>query len=266
MSAASAAGGPRSPGDPAGEGDSLRGRIAVLVGAATRLLADPVLTVVFPSSCPACHAVLARPTQGPLCAPCWASLPRHAGPACACGLPLGRPGACARCRRGRSPVTRGASAGPYVGALRLAVHELKYRGQRRAARGLALRLLEEPAVRSVLHEATVLVPVPLHPRRLAERGFNQAALLARAVAEAWGVPVREDLRRERDTPPQTGRSAAARRSNVARAFAAVHPFHGDVVVLVDDVVTTGATARACARALLAAGAHEVRVLSAARVS
>jgi ComF family protein len=243
--------------------------------ATARLLVDPVLALVFPSSCPGCGGSVDRPTRGPLCARCWGALPRHPGASCACGFPLpaGIPGPCGRCRRGLGPFARGASLGPYEGTLRVLVHELKFRGRRRVAHRLAEALLDAPGVASVLaaeptRPAPVLVPVPLHPRRLRERGFNQSALLAHAVALSPGLRVVEGaLTRREDTAPQTGLSAARRRANVARAFVVRRraPVTGRIVVLVDDVTTTGATARACARALLSAGAVEIRLLTVARV-
>jgi ComF family protein len=151
----------------------------------------------------------------------------------------------------------------------LLVHELKFRGRRRVAERLAEALLAEAAVRRTLHDAQVVVPVPLHPRRRRERGFNQSGLLAQALARPSGLRVVEDaLARRQDTPPQTGLSAAGRRANVAHAFVVRRrpAVSGRIVVLVDDVLTTGATARACARALKAAGAAEVRLVTAARVA
>jgi ComF family protein len=261
--------------------------VTALGQATARLFVDPVLALVFPSSCPGCGGEVDRPTRGPLCAPCWTALPRHPGPPCACGFPLpaGVDAPCGRCRRGLGPFTRGASLGPYEGALRTLVHELKFRGRRRVAARLADRLLDAPGVATVLSApatarpaassagpgacAPVLVPVPLHPRRLHERGFNQSALLAAAIGERRGLRVVADaLVRREHTPPQTGLSAAQRRANVARAFIVRRraPLAGRIVVLVDDVLTTGATARACGRALLQAGAAEVRLLTAARVA
>jgi len=240
-----------------------------LAGTASRLLIDPVLAVVFPSRCPACAATLERPRRGPLCEPCWANIPRHRGPCCACGLPLpAGAAACGRCRRGLTPFAAGASLGPYDGALRVAVHELKYRARRRVAGRLAETLLELPRVREVLAGAGAMVPVPLHPRRKRTRGFNQSELLAEELGGRVGVRTAAcALVRRKDTPPQTGLSAAARRKNVAGAFAVRHVSQvaGRTVVLVDDVLTTGATAAACARALLGAGAREVRLLTVARV-
>jgi ComF family protein len=235
---------------------------------AARRLVDPVLAVVFPSACPACGRLLARPGRGPLCETCWQSLPRHAAAACRCGLPLlaGR-ARCGRCRRGLQPIAAAASLGPYEGSLRLVLHELKYAGRRRAAVRLAALLLEDPAARALVETSDVVVAVPLHPRRLRERGFNQSALLARELARLCRRPCAADaLSRLRDTAPQSGLRAGARRRNVREAFLARRPgaVAGKIVTLVDDVVTTGATAESCARALTAAGAREVRLLAAAR--
>lgn len=249
----------------------LRLRADPVLDAATRLFVDPVLAIVFPARCPVCRSPLVRPTRGPLCGSCWEGLPRHQGPLCGCGGPLGAPSAaeCGRCRRGLNPLSAGASLGPYEGPLRTVIHELKYRGRRRAAARLAEALVAENAVRRLLSPGAVLVPVPLHPRRRRERGFNQAEIVAREVGQLANLHVSPlALVRRKDTPPQTGLSAAERRKSVAGAFAVRRHCHvaGKVVVLVDDVLTTGATALACARALRDAGAVEVRVLTLARVS
>jgi ComF family protein len=234
-----------------------------------RRLAGPVLAVVFPSECPACGQLLFQLGRGPLCEPCWQSLPRHVAIPCRCGLPLA-PGlaACPRCRRGQQVFAAGCSLGPYEGSLRVAIHELKFSGRRRAAARLAELLLETEAARLLVATSDVLVPVPLHPRRLRERGFNQAALVAQELGRRGGRPCCPDaLVRRLDTAPQAGLSAAARRRNVREAFAVRRKASvaGKTVTLVDDVVTTGATALACGRELVAAGAREVRLLSLARV-
>jgi ComF family protein len=134
---------------------------------------------------------------------------------------------------------------------------------------LARALLEDERARTLVAGSHVIVPVPLHPRRLRERGFNQAGLIARELGRRVGRPCGEKaLVRRLDTVPQAGLSAAARRRNVADAFVVRRKGQvaGQVVTLVDDVLTTGATAYACARALRAAGAREVRMLSVARVA
>jgi ComF family protein len=240
-----------------------------LASSLARRLAAPVLAVVFPSECAACGQLLLQVGGGPLCEPCWRSLPRHAGVSCRCGLPV-QPGlsACPRCRRGRQVFAAGCSLGPYEGSLRTVIHALKFAGRRRAAGRLAEALLESEARRLLVATSDVLVAVPLHPRRLRERGFNQAALLALELARRTRRSCCPDaLVRRLDTAPQAGLTAAARRRNVRDAFAVRRKavVAGRTVTLVDDVVTTGATALACGRELLAAGAREVRLLSVARV-
>ena len=147
--------------------------------------------------------------------------------------------------------------------LRAIVHALKYEGRRSLARPLAAMMSARGA--DMLAGACWVVPVPLHPSRRRERGFNQAADLARHL----GAPVRQVLRRHRATGTQTGLPAAQRHRNVRGAFALTGRREGladSVVVLVDDVSTTGATLDACARVLKeAAGVREVRALTAARV-
>jgi ComF family protein len=174
-------------------------------------------------------------------------------------LPAAR---CARCRRLPRRITRCRAIGAYDGALRAIVHALKYDGRRSLAEPLARRMRESG--RWVLDGADAVVPVPLHPSRRRERGFNQAADLARRL----GLPVAPILRRIRHTVPQTTLAAAQRHGNVRGVFAATRQaseFSGQIVVIVDDVSTTGATLEACARALVESGIGEVRALTAARV-
>lgn len=236
-----------------------------------RAFVDPLLAVVFPSRCPACGLGVSHPSRGPLCESCWRCLPQHAGSRCACGvaLPPRASGQCGRCRRGLSPFEAGASLGPYEGVLKTLLHELKYHGRRKVAARLAEALLLAPGVASVVEPGVLLVPVPLHPRRRRERGYNQSELLAQELAKRTGLEVAAPaLVRRKDTAPQTGLKAASRRANVAGAFAVRRQAKivGRTVVLVDDVFTTGATARACARALQKAGVRSVRLLTAAHVA
>jgi len=148
------------------------------------------------------------------------------------------------------------------------VARLKYRGERRLAPALGELALEGARRTLDLSGYDALVPVPLHPDRLVERGFNQSFLIARVVSEAVGVPVVVALARTRSGPAQVGLADDARRDNVAGVFAAASGAEADVagltLLLVDDVLTTGATAEACATVLLEAGAAAVDVLTVAR--
>jgi ComF family protein len=237
---------------------------------ALRLGLDALLSVVLAPCCAACGNLLDHPTRGPVCDACWRSILPITPPVCdRCGDPLPTwrtisiPLAlCPRCRRTPRVVTRARAIGSYDGALRAIVHALKYDARRSVARRLAA-LMRQRGV-DVVHGAACAVPVPLHASRRRQRGFNQAADLARHL----GLPVVAALRRNRATHTQTGLPAAQRHRNVRDAFALTRSgrtIRGAVVVLVDDVSTTGATLDACARVLHDAGASEVRALTAARV-
>jgi len=167
---------------------------------------------------------------------------------------------CPRCRRRPPLVTLARSIGPYEGTLRAIVHALKYDGRPTLARHLATRMRAPGA--EVLAGADLVVPVPLHASRERARGFNQARELARHL----GYPLADALTRTRRTASQADLPAAKRHANVRDAFACRRgaQVRGCTIVLVDDVSTTGATLNACAAALLAAGATEVRALTAAR--
>lgn len=234
---------------------------------------DALAGAVFPTPCVSCGGLIAA-HDPPLCPDCWEALPEMPDDACACGAPLpasASAGAlakarCGRCRRGRSVISRSAALGLYGGPLRDCVVALKYQGRHKTAERLAIRLFERERGRAVLLGADMLIGVPLHGDRLKERGFNQASLLTEALARISGLPVSKALIRNRNTPSQTHLSARDRRRNVAAAFAVRDhtALMGITVVLVDDVTTTGATLRECAVTLLAAGAAEVRAITAAR--
>lgn len=235
-----------------------------------RAYVDALLSVLLAPECAACARPLSRPTDGPVCGGCWNSIPPLPPPLCdVCGdpLPAWRLAAttaaeCARCRRLPRHVARARAIGAYEGALRSIVHALKYGGRRSLAKPLG-RLMRERG-RDVLDGADIAVPVPLHPSRRRERGFNQADDLARYL----GLPVAGALCRIRATAAQADLPAARRHGNVRDAFGLRYragSLAGTRVVLVDDVSTTGATLDACARVLKAGGVREVRALTAARV-
>jgi ComF family protein len=177
-------------------------------------------------------------------------------------FPLDSEGRCALCRSGLRAFDAAYSFGSYGGTLRELIHLLKYSKMRPLAAplgGLLLRSLPRDEA------FDCIVPVPLHWRRQWERGFNQSEALAREVARATGLPVSTSLRRVRATAAQAGLSNSGRRRNVAQAFVCHRGnAKGRRILLVDDVMTTGSTATACARALKSAGAARVSLLTVAR--
>lgn len=217
---------------------------------------EAALDLVLPPRCCGCDGP-AAPGQA-FCEACRPSLLEPENPCPCCGLP-GVTQRCPACRNRTRPLASARSAFLYGGALAQAIHRLKFRGATHLARPLG-RLMVPLAV-ALEGSVDVAVPVPLHRRRLRARGFNQAALLARCL----GLPLRHDvLERVRETLAQTDLGAAERWANVRGAFRAGRRASGRRVLIVDDVSTTGATATACATALLDAGAHEVHLLTLAR--
>ena len=206
-----------------------------MTGAALIAAAEGIVSACLAPACAACRRVLDSPLKGPVCPTCWTE---------------------AR-----------AAAGTYAGALRHIIHAFKYEGRRSLARPLAAIVRERNA--DALAGADCIVPVPLYPTRRLRRGFNQAAELARHLE----VPVVHALWRIRPTAPQFGLTAAARSRNVAGAFR-LSPLltarirrtcvEDRVIVLVDDVMTTGATLRACAAALEGHRPREIRMVTLAR--
>jgi len=172
---------------------------------------------------------------------------------------------CATCRTTTPRYDYARSAAIYEAPLREALHALKFAG-RRALAGPLGDLAAEQCVASLPDGIEALIPVPLARERERERGFNQATLLARRIGRRLDVPTRPRwLARIRATRPQSDLSAAERRANVRGAFGASDRVAGRHVLLVDDILTTGATLDACARALQNAGAQRVGVLTVARV-
>ena len=198
-----------------------------------------------------------------LCHPCFESLPWTGSPACErCGLPTASATpACGACRYVDFAFETARAPLRYEGVGKEIVHALKYRGYTTVVERLAAPLLAEAVEWPGGFDR--VVPVPLHGARLRRRGFNQAALLARALAGRINTPVSDTLKVVRSTRDQVELSAAERRQNVAGAFLAGARTRGRLL-LVDDVFTTGATTSACAAALLDAGAAEVHAITLCR--
>ena len=220
------------------------------------------LDSLFPPRCVGCHRVGVW-----LCPECLSQVHHVEPPICSrCGDAVVVDGLCPRCRT--SPLRNVnciRSVAHFEGVLRKAVHHLKYYGRAALAGPLGDLMAAYWMQQSML--ADVLVPVPLHAARLRDRGYNQAALLAREMGRRVGLAVDEHtLTRRRATSPQVGLNAVQRGENVRDAFHCVGSgLAGKQVLLVDDVCTTGATLEACAIALCAeGGAHGVQALTLAR--
>ncbi len=237
-----------------------------------------LLDILFPSLCPVCGGGMDRGDGGEggpgFCRECTGGITGISGAVCTvCGIPFqsedGPDHTCGECIGRRVPFVRARSAVVYDGAALEAIHRFKYRGEFSLAVPLG-RMIAEAAARLDTGGFDLVVPVPLHSARLRERGFNQSLLLAREVAKTFSSEVDcLSLKRTRMTRPQIELKGEERRKNVKGAFELTGEggdgeFKGKSVLLVDDVFTTGATARECSTILKRAGA-EVFVATVARV-
>ncbi len=252
--------------DPGREAPPWTRRAAALVGR----LAGAALDILYPPTCLACRAATA--THGALCPRCWSVMRFIERPFCE------RLGAPFEQDLGEGLLSPQAMADPPVfararavarfedGPARTLVHRLKYSDRAELARPMARWMARAGA--DILAEADLVAPVPLHPLRLWRRRFNQAAMLAREISRATGRPCDPGaLVRIKATPSQVGLSQTQRAENVQGAFRVARhaQVRGRNIVLIDDVLTSGATVNAAARVLLRAGAARVDVLVFARV-
>lgn len=205
-----------------------------------------------------------------LCQACQHTLPilTHHCEICARFLPFSSP-ICGTCQTTPPPFDRIFTLSPYVKPITWLITSLKFKHQLASAKTLAARLTAK--VKDEWYKQIplpdLLIPIPLHPKRLQERGFNQALEIAKYINKSLSIPLdAHGLRRTRHTIAQTQLTAHARRQNVANAFSVHKDYTGLTVALLDDVVTTGHTVSACSKLLKAAGADIIHVWCCARRS
>ncbi|MBI5196712.1 MAG: ComF family protein [Nitrospirae bacterium] len=220
------------------------------------------LNILFPESCPVCKKPSTYHKTAPICAECWDGISPYNGPICRiCGKPLVSDASieCGICITSKPAFKQARSFGLYDGTLKEAVNLLKYHKIKRLSKPLSAIIL-----RTEITGIDVVLPVPLYKKRLRHREFNQSALLAKYLAGSMGVPLAIDcLVKVRDTMPQVGLRAQEREKNIKNAFEVRDKrfIQGKTLMLVDDVITTGATVRECSRQLKKAGAKDIYVIA-----
>jgi ComF family protein len=240
-----------------------------------RQLLDGLINLIYPDQCFICSAPIARRQDCGICDGCWektAELKIRPPRCLSCGLPFqGFQNAsdylCGACTLEMPPFSGARAFGYYTEELSGLIQAFKFHGRRNLV-GLLTPLMAETFFESWNREDfDVVVPVPLHPRRRRERGYNQSELLAKALARQIALPCMPGLVRTRPTTPQVGLSDSQRRENVRQAFQCRDSKRilSKRVLLIDDVMTTGATVSSAARALVEEGALRVSVLTVARV-
>ena len=237
-------------------------------------IANGFLNLFYPEECFVCSLPTARRQDCGLCDDCWRKVLdlRIDGARCpSCGVPLpgfaeGSGSLCLECVRRPPPYSGARSFGYYSTEMRQVIHELKFGGRRPLGRLLAPLMAEAFFESWQRYDFDFVTSVPLHPERRRKRGFNQAELLGRAFARTAGLPEMRTLRRIAATQSQVGLSDTRRMENVRNAFSCISADRvaGKRILLIDDVVTTGATVANASRTLVAAGAEKVSVLSVAR--
>ena len=226
-------------------------------------LVTTILNSIYPSICPLCKNLSDSHQHSPICTNCWGGIKRYSGPSCRiCAVPLVSvySTVCKECFTGAPLFSKVLNYGLYADALAEAINLMKFSGLRRLANpmGKLFLNLEMP-------ECDGIIPVPLSKSALRERGFNQSLLMAKVISKNLRISVHMDmLLKIKDTLPQVGLNAKERRKNLRGAFKASGKINKLRLLLLDDVMTTGATARECSKALMSAGAKEVIVITLAR--
>jgi len=236
-----------------------------------KLFFTVLLDFLFPPLCHVCKKYIAHAGVLHICSSCRELMPAPFHPLCTvCGIPFDGAGDdhwCSSCLQSPPSFDFARAAIIHDGPGRNLIHAFKYNAKIHLRRPLALLIVENVTDFVLAHRPDLIVPVPLHVKRLRSRGFNQAVLLGEVLAREWHIPLqRQAMKRMRWTEPQINLSADLRRKNVKGAFSVSDAalVAGKRVLLVDDVFTTGSTVEECSKMLKRAGAAEVLVVTAAR--
>lgn len=234
------------------------------------MMGGALLDLLLPPRCHICRAVIDGSDALHICHDCHGRLPFISSPVCSiCGVPFNGTGddhPCGRCLTDPPRYSAARSALCYAGSCRDLIHGFKYSGRAHLRRPLGLLTAHSLAPFIAQCAPDILLPVPLHKKRLQMRGFNQAVLLGEVLSSQWHIPLlRQELIRTRCTPPQVELDRNDRLHNLKEAFSVPNPaaVAEKRVLLVDDVVTTGSTFQECASTLLKAGAAAVFAVSVA---
>lgn len=222
-------------------------------------LAQEALRWLWPQTCAHCREDLAKDDPGPLCRACHLTLTPHEPPYClrCCEPVAGGSRTCPSCPSRLKACSMIRSAFLYRQAGISVVHAFKFRGRRTAARAAGEEMGRAWPRFPELGRPDALVPMPLHPARRRQRGYNQALLMAESLALLIGIPVQELAQRRKSTRPQWALNREQRRENLESAFSGLRAAAGQRLLIIDDVCTSGASLEACAGALKAAGAAAV---------
>ncbi|XOF32224.1 MAG: ComF family protein [Candidatus Electrothrix sp. YB6] len=225
--------------------------------------------LLFPARCLGCDGQLASSRPPLLCDDCRSRVSRISSPLCTCcgtPFPAGADHLCPVCQHDVFAFDRARSLFLYQEPLRTLILRFKFNGSL-AGLSTFTALAEQAGATALFHEPDLILPVPLHLKRLRQRGFNQSLLLAKACFPAWKKKIRPDLlRRHRFTVPQTRLDGKVRRYNLHKAFRIEHPLavQEKRILLVDDVLTTGSTLQECASVLREAGSMKIETFTVAR--
>lgn len=236
------------------------------------MLLKALLDILFPPLCHGCKTFIPDAGELHLCPDCLAQSPLISSPHCTvCGLPFLTEGGidhrCGGCGDDPPAFAAARAAVLFAGPVRELIHRFKYGKKVQHSRPLALLAARQLGEFAAANAADLIIPVPLHVKRLRQRGFNQAVLLGEILAKKWRLPLsRKNLSRIRWTEPQINLTAAERKQNVRGAFALkdAAAIRERRIILLDDVYTTGSTVAECARTLKKGGAEAVFVVTVAR--